>query len=211
MGTECFEISWSGKAQKNISKKELTFSLEKVAQIVLEHNAHEKNDIKLWLDSSWVYFPSLNHLQWLGKWIWITATWSLAWKVLLIQLRYSELTDKWHSRVKFPINFISLTQTTIGQMKKLYWIINVVKFSFLEQNEKIEFRSRRKSSPIFWRFKGPTGDVLLWPIYSISIHVFLFSYQTTQQIIFNRLIYLLTKVQNVSLKKSMRTGALMKF
>ena len=69
MGTECFEISWSGIAQKNISQKELTFPLEKVAQLVLEHNAHGKNNIKLWLDSSWVYFPKLNHLQWLGKWI----------------------------------------------------------------------------------------------------------------------------------------------
>ena len=49
MGTECFEISWSGKEWV---KKELKFPLEKVAQIDLGHNTHEKNDIKLWLDSS---------------------------------------------------------------------------------------------------------------------------------------------------------------
>ena len=68
MGTECFEISWSGKAQKNNSKKGIDISVRK-SRADLEHNAHEKNNIKLSPDSSWVYFPKLNYLQWLGKWI----------------------------------------------------------------------------------------------------------------------------------------------
>ena len=56
MGTECFETLDRVKGRKTTAKKELTFSLEKIAQIILEHNVHEKNDIKLSPDSSWVYF-----------------------------------------------------------------------------------------------------------------------------------------------------------
>ena len=56
----------------------------------------------------------------------------MSWEALLIQLKYSGLTDECHSRVKFPINFISHTQTAIGQMKKMYGIISIVKFPFVE-------------------------------------------------------------------------------
>ena len=63
----------------------------------------------------------------------ITATLSVLWEVLPIQHIYGGLTDKCHPRVKFPIHFMSLTQTTIGQTKKLYWIISVVIFPFVEQ------------------------------------------------------------------------------
>ena len=79
----------------------------------------------------------------------ITFTLSLSLEVLPIQLIYGGLTDKCHPRVKFPINFISLIQTTIGQIKTMYWILAWLYFRFYNKNERIEFRSRHKSSPIF--------------------------------------------------------------
>ena len=66
----------------------------------------------------------------------ITATLSLPREVLRIKLIYGRLTAKCQPGVKFPIYFISLTQTTISQMKKMYWITSVVIFPFVEQKWK---------------------------------------------------------------------------
>lgn len=139
----------------------------------------------------------------------------MSWEALLIQLKYSGLTDECHSRVKFPFNFISHTQTAIGQMKKLYRIISIVKFPFVEHIWK-ELNVDQNAKALLFFDVLKVQLLLLWPIYSVSMkikyeNVFSFSYQTTQQIFFNRLIYLSAKVQNVSLPLSIRTGALMKY
>ena len=49
----------------------------------------------------------------------ITAALSLPREVLRIKLIYGGLTGKCKPGVKFPIYFMSLTQTAIGQMKKI--------------------------------------------------------------------------------------------
>ena len=57
---------------------------------------------------------------------------------------------------KIP-NFISPTQTTIGEMKKLYWIISVVKFPFVEQKWKeLNLDQGAKALLFFDILKGPT-------------------------------------------------------
>ena len=54
-------------------------------------------------------------------------------------------------------NFISLTQTTIGQIKKLYWIISVVKFPFVEQKwKKLNLDQGAKALVFFDVLKCPT-------------------------------------------------------
>ena len=64
-----------------------------------------------------------------------------------------------------------LTQTTIGQMKKFFWIISVKLFLLAEQNGS---RSRRKIAPIFWRFKEQTTSTVAYLLYKynyIDIHI----------------------------------------
>lgn len=57
MGTECFQISWSGKAQKN-SEKGIDIFVIKNSAISSWTYVHEKNDVKL--DQTPVGFTSPN-------------------------------------------------------------------------------------------------------------------------------------------------------
>ena len=131
--------------ENNNSKNGIDIFVEKIAQIVLEYNTHE--NMILNFDQAPVGFTSPNKTTSSDKGSEsvpftndkhrFTTTLSLSWEVLLIQLIYDGLTDNCHPRVKLPIHSISLTQTTIGQMKKMYWIISVVMFPFVEEKWKV--------------------------------------------------------------------------